>query len=119
MWPFSRRRKPPQRLTQPSVEFVGEQDGPPERELKGALCLAFKARPDVARAYLCRVRYDRAGTHAVALALSAPEDPGLADQVGQVFWQMFGRGVPLDIMFVESDVEMRLAKVCSPFYSAG
>ena len=119
MWPFSRRRKPPQEIIQPFVEFVGEQDGPPEREFKSVLCRAFKSRPEVSRAYLCRVRYDRAATHAVVLAISAPEDPSLADQVGQVFWQMFGRGVPLDIMFVESDMELRLAKVCAPFYRAG
>lgn len=87
--------------------------------MKSALCLAFKARPEMERAYLCRVRFDEAGSDTIGLAISAPEDATLADQVGKIFWQLFARGVSLDIMLVGSDMEMRLSRVCTPFYSAG
>lgn len=117
MWPFSKRRKPEQ-IVQPTVEFVGEQDGPPERELKAGLASLFATRAQVSRAYLCRVRYtDRGG--AVALAVVAPEDARLAADIGQVFRQMFGPSMFMDIMFLDSRMETRLASVCKPFYTAG
>ena len=119
MWPFSKRRKPPQQMRQSAVEFIGEQDGPPERELKSELGRIFASRREVARAFLVRVRYPGTSDVVVALAISAPEDPGLADQVGQVFWRMFSRGACLDITFLKPDAEAQVARVCMPFYTAG
>ena len=76
-------------LVQPFIKFLGEQDGPVERQIERKLVSLFDARPDVSRAYLCRIRYPSA--EAVALVLSAPEDPGLAAMVAEVFATMFGR----------------------------
>ncbi len=77
-------------LTVPAVEFLGEQDGPPERELKNALCAAFDQHPSVARAYLCRVRHECTGDPAVALAISAPENRQLVEQVGEMLGLIAG-----------------------------
>ena len=55
-----------EKLTIFKVEFVGEQDGPPERELKLRLVMLFENEPSVRRAYLARVRYENASTTDVA-----------------------------------------------------
>lgn len=39
----------------PEVRFLGEQDGKPERLLKGRLAESFKQRGEVQRVYLARV----------------------------------------------------------------
>jgi len=116
MWPFSKRPRKLEPIAQPSIEFLGEQDGPPERTLKAELTALFTTRARVSRAYLCRVRY-RDGAHAVALAVASPEDTRLVAEAGAVFRKMFGPHTFLDIMFLDGGKESRLASVCRPFYS--
>jgi hypothetical protein len=102
----------------PEIQFLGEQDGPPERMLKEQLSAAFVLHRQLARAYLAQVRYpDEIG---VALCLSCADGPSqkLAEVVNRVFGPIFGGHEHLDIVFVGKDQEPDLQKVCRPFYSA-
>ena len=107
-----------QQLQVSGVQFIGEQDGPPERMLKERLSAAFVFHRQLDRAYLALVRYaDETG---VALSLSCAGGPSqkLAEVVGEVFGSIFGAHEHLDIVFVGEDEELALRRVCRPFYSA-
>ena len=111
-------RRMPTARTEPRVEFLGEQDGLPERELKTALAADFAAVGDVGRGYLAQVGYQPTARPAVALCLRlAAGDPSIvAERVGRLFAARFARGVPLDIVFLSAEQEADLARVCAPFY---
>jgi len=51
-----------------SVSFVGEQDGPPERELKARLVILFNQNDNIRRAYLARhiCEYTRQHNHTLS-----------------------------------------------------
>lgn len=101
----------------PEVRFLGEQDGKPERVLKGRLAESFKLRGEVQRAYLARViSGDQAG---VALCIKARDgaDPSLVRQVGSVFASIFAKQAHLDILFLSESQEQALRNVCAPFYA--
>jgi hypothetical protein len=57
-WPFKRELRPPEKWYAPRIRFVGEQDGPPERQLKAELNALLAQRSHVQRAYLARAVYD-------------------------------------------------------------
>lgn len=99
------------------IEFVGEQDGPPERLLKERLSELFVVDRQLERAYLARVRY--AGESGVALCLrnADEQNPKLAEAVGAIFGSIFGVHEHLDIVFVSEGQESGLRSVCRPFYS--
>ena len=105
----------PQELDVGEVSFVGEQDGPPERELKAELIpLLSEARAG----YLARVQYT-SGERSVALCLaSTPEavQADLSNKISALFHQMFGRNSHLDILFLRPDQEREVQQVCKPFY---
>lgn len=106
-----------QELRVPEIEFLGEQDGLPERMLKERLSAAFVFHRQLDRAYLALVRYaDETG---VALCLSCPDgrNQKLAEVVSEVFGSIFGAHERLDIVFVGVDHELALQRVCRPFYS--
>jgi hypothetical protein len=112
---FWRKRKRETEVhVQPTVRFVGEQDGEPERLLKTALVAELRVLPEVKRAYLARVEYPD-GIH-VALCLAAPEDPSLVDRIGSRFNEIFGRPEHLDILFLRPAQETELQRVCTPFH---
>ncbi len=50
----------------PAIYFLGEQDGPPERELKKLLAPLFQGRTEVLRAYLARLTYGSGSPASVA-----------------------------------------------------
>jgi hypothetical protein len=107
-----------QELQVPEIQFLREQDGPPERLLKERLSAAFVFHRQLNRAYLAQVRYaDQIG---VALCLSCADGPSqkLAEVVGEFFGLIFGAHEHLDIVFVGEDQEPALRRVCPPFYSA-
>jgi len=101
----------------PRLRFIGEQDGPPERELKRRLTEFFLRDQTVNTAYLARVAY---GTEsfAVALCLRARcgPDRGLAEKVGKIFASMFGGREHLDIIFLNEMQEAELTRICKPFF---
>jgi type III secretion system (T3SS) SseB-like protein len=99
------------------LEFLGEQDGPPERELKEALVRLFEAKGKVNRAYLARLSYLETG--ATGVGLCVPVDAysvELVRAVGSVFSDLFGADQYLDVVFVTEDEEKRLRDVCRPFF---
>jgi hypothetical protein len=49
----------PQQMNVQGLRFVREQDGEPERILKGRLVEAFRQRADVQRAYLAQMRWPK------------------------------------------------------------
>ena len=107
-----------QKLQVPEIQFLADQDGPPERLLKEHLSTVFVFHRQLNRAYLAQVRYaDEIG---VALCLSCADGPSqnLAAVVGEVFGSIFGAHEHLDIVFVGEDQEPALRRVCRPFYSA-
>jgi SseB protein C-terminal domain len=107
-----------QELHVSEIQFLGEQDGPPERMLKERLSAAFVFHRQLDRAYLALVRYaDETG---IALCLSCADRTNrkLAEVVGEVFGSIFAAHEHLDIVFVGEDQEPALRRVCRPFYSA-
>jgi hypothetical protein len=103
------------------LRFIGEQDGPPERELKSRLAQLFSCEQSIWRAYLARVAYADLASNAVALCLRAPSDadPNVVDKVGKVFASMFVHREHLDIVFINDVQESELTKCCRPFFNAG
>ncbi len=113
-------KKDPEELQVPQLRFLGEQDGPPERELKCRLAEFFERDKTVNRAYLARVAYG-AKSFAVALCFRAQLGPdrGLAGEVGKIFASIFGGHEHLDIIFLSELQEAELAIVCNPFFQSG
>lgn len=107
----------PNEMRVPRVMFVGEQDGPVEREFKQRLVEHFGHDRRVGAAYLARVAYSDATPVLVALCLRA--EPGqerdLAENAAQIFSSMFGRHEHLDILFLDAQQETELSKVCPAF----
>ena len=104
-------------LRVPSVEFLGEQDGEPERLLKERLIECFERDSRVRRAYLARVH--AAGQFGVALCMKTigNTDRRLIDKVHSIFARIFDVRQHLDILFLTESDELLLARVCLPFFS--
>ena len=115
------------------VQFVGEQDGPPERELKERLATSLRPM-GVQKAYLAVVSYaERKGPQnaagdgaapelnvALCLALSdaAAEKSEIVQRASHDFAAMFGPTQHMDIIFLTDQQDVALKKVCQPFYIA-
>jgi hypothetical protein len=114
------RRNTPEARLEPRIEFLGEQDGPAERELKTALTTEFARPTHVVRAYLARVGYQPEARPGVALCvrLSGGDEKEVARRIGVCFAALFATGVPLDILFISAEQEADLERVCPAFYPA-
>jgi hypothetical protein len=117
--PFS--RKPIEELNAHALTFVGEQDGPPERMLKGKLSELFAEYKNLLKAYLARVHYRETKGESVCLCLlvSSGADEPLVEAIGSLFARHFNRAVHLDILFLNPKQEEQVAAVCEPFYRQG
>jgi hypothetical protein len=115
----SSRTRAPEKRSEPTLRFLCEQDGAPERELKAELHEVLRSHSAVIRAYLARVDYGNPSAYEVALCISSPKDETLVKQVSQVFARRFGQGAHLDIIFLTSNTEAEVKKVCRAFYEAG
>jgi hypothetical protein len=101
------------------MQFVGEQDGEPEREFKEQVVPLLCRNAEIERGYLARVVYESSSSVSVVLCLVAQQPcDALVWEVGAVFATMFGRDQHLDVLFVGRDHEQGLAQVCSPFFEA-
>jgi len=100
------------------VNFLSEQDGTPERELKARLGRVFEANPGLWRAYLARIEYGDGGPQNVALCLIAASglEKEIVEQVASVFRSLFKTEEDLDILFLRPEQEAELSLVCLPFY---
>jgi hypothetical protein len=119
MWlPNLKYRKRLQEIRVPRIRFLGEQDGPPERELKAKLKDLFQLDQSVNTAYLAKVVYGEESHVSVALCLKIrfKTDRGLMEEVGKIFASMFGQQEHLDIVFLSDDQESELTTVCPPFF---
>lgn len=122
MWlPNLKYKKRPQEIQVSRIQFLGEQDGPPERELKAKLKDLFQLDQSVNTAYLAKVIYGEESHVTVALCLKIwfKTDRRLEKEVGKVFASMFGQQEHMDIVFLNDDQESELATVCSPFFIRG
>ena len=103
------------------VQFIGEQDGEPERDFKREISAFLKQLKEPVRAYLCRVTYppgnDDIDSFNVALCLVSKSDTKseMLKGAASIFRRMFGKHEHLDMMFVNKDQEADLEQVCSPF----
>ncbi len=116
MW-FGKKASREAKFRVTELTFMGEQDGPPERDLKNALVQLLSRHQAVRRAYLARVSYGAPTGYEVALCLAAPASGQLRRAVGDVFARQFNNTQHLDILFLkDSEQEAALAHVCRPFY---
>jgi hypothetical protein len=118
---FSRHKKlsrPPQTFKPARIEFIGEQSGTVEDELKGKFRELFAKTPTVLCAYLARLSYGDPAGYSVALCIrsTAGVDQPLQKRLAQLFTDMFRRDQYLDTLFIRDDQEQELKKVCRPFY---
>ena len=109
-WKFQQR-------TERRIEFLGEQDGDVERELKSRLISVLAGFSVVQRAYLVRVGFQPDAAPSVALCLvSEQHDPAIVEKVRRQFASLFAADVFLDMLFLDPSAEADVARVCSPFY---
>jgi hypothetical protein len=103
----------------PDPKFTGEQDGPYEREFKTKLRELFGAEATIRRAYLATVELGESARTGVMLCLSAQGSPDerLIAAIGSAFASIFDAAQSLDILYVTSVEEQRLAEVCRPFFA--
>ena len=121
---FKRKPKPskaPEIFTPSRIQFLGEQTGPVEDEVKAALRQILTGAPDVQKAYLARVSYGDSTPYSVALCIcsTSPEAPILLKQLGSAFAAIFKADQRLDILFMRPDQEEDVRKVCRPFFGEG
>lgn len=114
------RKSRPEERRELRIEFLGEQDGPSERDLKVALRGELERHAAIKRAYLARIGFAPAASPTVALCLvpTSAEDAAIVKAVGKIFEGQFASGVPLDILFPSVDQEADLRRVCRPFFEA-
>jgi len=100
------------------VDFVGQQAGPGEDELKADFTRLFAARPTVQSAYLARVYRGNAPKQAVALCIrsSIGVDYKLEEELAGIFRGRFRHDQRLDFLFLLEEEELRLREVCPSFY---
>lgn len=120
---FSRHLKasrPSETIKPPRIEFVGEQAGPVEDDLKAKFCQVFAEMPDIRSAYLARLSYGEPAGYSVGLCIRSRIgiDHPLQKRLGQIFTDTFSGDQYLDILFIRDDQEEELKKVCRPFYEA-
>ena len=108
----------PQSFIPEPVDFVGQQAGPAEDELKVAFLKILAAIPTVHSAFLARIYRGKAPKPSVALCLRSAigVDHKVEEQLSDVFRQRFRGDQGLDFLFLLEDEEMRLREVCPPFY---
>ena len=109
-----------QPFKQPDLQFVAEQDGPVEQDLKARWMAILSLHPEVQRAYLALGTYDTSQSYQPLLCIrsSRGNDPRLVDQLAAPFKELFSQDCALDIMFISGERETELRQVCHAFYPA-
>jgi hypothetical protein len=117
-WFKDRHAKKPHKLTRVMTKFIGEQDGPSERDLKARFVEILREQRVVERAYLALADHgDGTGVHiTLAIKSSGVEDLSLVRKLQGIFSAMFNSHEHLDMMFIREDQEHQLREVCAPFY---
>jgi hypothetical protein len=119
---FSRHKKParpPEWITPPEVNFIGEQSGPIEDEIKAKFREVFGNTPTVLSAYLARLSLGEPAGYSVGLCIRSTIglDPSLQQRLARIFIDIgFNSDQQLDILFIREDQEQELRRVCRAFY---
>jgi hypothetical protein len=103
-----------------NVVFLQEQDGVSERELKAELSKYFTGSRSVKRAYLSRVQFVDVGNDfnvvlCLVISINVPEET-ILNKIASIFGSMFGKHEHLDVLFLSVDQEVRVSRVCRPFF---
>jgi hypothetical protein len=100
------------------VDFVGEQNGRAEDELKTAFSEALAATPTVQSAYLARIYRGNAPKQTVAVCIRSAIgiDDKAEDRLTAIFRARFRSDQHLDFLFLLEEEERCLREVCPPFY---
>ena len=118
-WVKRNQKSTPKEIRVLGLQFLSEQDGPPEQILKQRLISFFKRDRSVEKAFLSRVDYGDATPVGVALCLQTQfgTDKGMVEKIGMIFATVFGTQSHLDIIFLTDEQHASIAKVCTPFFS--
>lgn len=108
----------PQEMHVSEVQFLGDQDGAPERLLKGRLTEFFQRDKSVHRAYLTRTSLEGQASVALCVKTQFGADRGLAEKIGAIFGMIFNAHEHLDIIFLSEQQESQLKRVCSTFFDS-
>lgn len=115
---FKSSSKHPEEIRVSQVRFLGEQDGPPEKILKGRLTEFFQRDKSVQRAYLAKINLGTQDGVALCLKTQFGTDRGMAEKVGGIFAMVFNAQEHLDIIFLSHAQEDEVSKLCKPFFVA-
>ena len=108
----------PQSFIPEPVEFVGQQVGPGEDELKAAFVRVLAETPTVQSAYLARIFRGKAPRASVALRIRSTigVDDKAEERLTEIFKSRFRHDQRLDFLFLLEEEETRVREVCPPFY---
>lgn len=107
-------------FTSGGIRFIAEQIGVPENEFKESIVRLFRNRGRPLRAYLAQIEYNEGKDFSVVLCVASEngEDEKLANDIALIFSRMFGVHEHMDILFLIESQEVKLRKVCCPFFSS-
>lgn len=102
------------------IFIIAEQEGEIERLFKSKLINMFHESGKRIRAYLALVQYGMVEDMHVALLIHSDigEDKLILQQCQQIFIDMFSNTEHLDIIFISTEFEKNVRKVCCPFYTS-
>lgn len=102
------------------IRFLGEQDGPPQREFKRRAVELLQETATIRRAYLARVAYDQSPRQHVALCIAsdAAQELDAFLAVADLFAEMFPGHAELDQFLLDPEMESGARLTCRPFYTA-
>lgn len=103
----------------PELRFLGEQDGPAERELKVLLTALFQRERSVQMAYLIRADCGTGTRRRPVLGVKANLlfRAELVQTIGQIFASVFIDQEHLDIVLVHGKLEEQVSTICAPFFT--
>lgn len=112
-----RFRRPPIERREGRIEFLGEQDGPSEQELKALLRAKLREFKSIQQAYLARIGFAPDALPSVALCItpSTKADQRIVELVSRTFSSLFNSETHLDVVFIDAEQEADLRRVCRPF----
>jgi len=102
------------------TQFLAEQNGPSEQELKRHLANYFSCVPDVDRAYLVRVAHEKSTDQKVALCLAGGKAKAIeiVQSVSAIFHALFQNSESLDVLFLSDEQKSEVNLIADPFYKA-
>src|SRR5262245_8778396 len=119
-WRLQRKTdpRPPNSFLREPVDFVGQQAGAVEDELKNAFRHVLAATPTVLSAYLARIYRGKMPQQCVALCIRSAigVDDKIEELLTTIFRARFRRDQSLDFLFLLEEEEFKLREVCPPFY---